>query len=409
MLYGNTVFSARACAVLKEYKRNCIENEMHIIYVPALTTDVAFYVLKNPVCGIISEESSFATHGANILRCYFNNSRNEIAWVSGVKRSDLARMFEKKVYITSKGEIGIFSFSEHINYKENSHNESKVAFYKPLSKRSIVKYNISLNSYMICYWPHRSFDLLTFSIMKEGLSRNLSLFCVQDSSIICDDLGNIWFHNAPFVSELSELAKNIDTALPILEKQINMYERILVQLQDRVPFSELTNLIIDYFSIFLLFHDTYEDVLVDAELFLKNNLDQSIVYSLMNTLMSCKLDEWMLNDKILLEKRKSLLSTEPLVPLPPFSVHNDINYCISRFSNKIKNLGFEHFWYSHRKRIIFYIKFFVAKEWKFVLNKLLFTRFSNYVRNELPNFSFDELSSKSIADVQRMIIGEHNE
>jgi len=403
MLYGHIVFPNEACAILKEYSRNHSENAMHIIFVHALTTDVAFYILRNPVCGVISEESSFATHGANILRCYYNQSRKKLAWVSGIKYSDIVNLFDEKVFITSDGGIGVFSSAEYTYFSNKENSIKKDVSYCPLNKRSILDYNISNGSYDICYWPHRKFDLLTFSIMRRGLEKNLYLFGIDRPFIFRDGYGNIWFRNAPLMSQLSELAKNYDYAIPMLLKQISMYSDIYIRLQSKFYFSDLTKMLIDYFSIFILFHDTYEDVLVDADLFFKRNLDQSVSYQLMNILMSCKLDEWMLNNNILLEKRKNLLSTEKLAPLPDFSIVDDINYCIIRFSNTLINLGFEDFWNNNKDRIKFYINFFVAKEWKFVMNKMLFTRFSNYIQKTIPNVSFTELALKDIAEVIKMI------
>lgn len=409
MLYGHIVFPNEACAILKEYSRNHSEKAMHIIFVHALTTDVAFYILNNPVCGVISEESSFATHGANILRCRYNKSSKKLAWVSGIKYSDIVNLFGEKVFITSDGGIGVFSSAEYTYFNNKENHINKNVSYCPLNKRSILDYNISNGSYDICYWPHRKFDLLTFSIMRRGLEKNLYLFGIDKPFIYMDNYGNIWFRNAPLISQLSELAKNYEYALPMLLKQINMYTDIYIRLQSKIYFSDLTKMLIDYFSIFILFHDTYEDVLVDADSFFKKNLNQMVSYQLMNMLMSCKLDEWMLNNNILLEKRKSLLSTEKLAPLPDFSITDDIDYCIKHFSNILKNLGFEDFWKNNKNRIEFYIIFFVAKEWKFVMNKMLFTRFSNCIQKTIPNVSFNELALKDIAEVIKMIKEVQNE
>lgn len=401
-LYGNIVFSAKACAVLKEYKRGQTECESHILFVHALTTDVAFYILNNPVCGVISEESSFATHGANILRCHYNNSKNEIAWVSGISRSDLDKLFGVEIFITYEGMVGIFNSAELANYgKLNS--EQKTALYVPLRKKSIIDYNISDNSFAICYWPHRKFNKLTFSIMKEGLARNLSLFGMKFPLIFIDFNGNIWFENAPMISELSAYAKNYDIALPILMKQICMYNKIYTQLHIDYEFQELVEMLIDYFSVFILFHDTYEDVLVEADLFFTLHLGKPRSYQIMNLLMCCKLDQWMLTNNIILEKQKNLLSNEKKVPLPDFTIMDDIDYSIRCFHDAFIELGFENFWCIHNKKIEFYIKFFVAKEWKFVMNKILFTRFTDSILKQLPNSSFSKLASMNIIEVMNQI------
>ena len=408
MLHSIVIFPSEACGVLKEYKRDYSINEPHIIYVPTLTTDVAFYVIHKPVCGIISEESSFATHGANILRCYFNAIGKEITWVSGVKRFDIYNMLERVICIKQNGEIRLFDSYEHPVQNTNKNIKSKKADYLPMKKRSIVKYNLSNNTYKICYWPHRSFDRLTFSIMKIGLVKNLALFQVFDSSITLDELGNIWFCNAPFIATLTNMAVNTNTALPFLDKQISLYEKIQNDLIKNYSFSKLTSLIIDYFSVFLLFHDTYEDVLVEAYRFFESIFSQSLVYEVMNTLMTCKLDEWMFNNDIILEKKKSLLSNEKVSPIPPFTIKNDIVYCINRFSNLMETLKTESLWNTHREKFLFYINFFVTKEWKFVINKLLFTRFSDYIKKSLPNESFESIAKKSIFEIQKTVKEDYN-
>lgn len=111
----------------------------------------------------------------------------------------------------------------------------------------------------------------------------------------------------------------------------------------------------------------------------------------------------MLNNNIVLEKRKNLLSYEKKVPLPNFTIIDDIDYSIKRFRDFFIELGFEKFWTVHNRKLAFYVKFFVAKEWKFVMNKILFTRFSDNIRKLLPNISFAELASRNIIEVENII------
>ena len=392
MLYGHVIFSAEAQAIFKEYKRSFCESEPHIIFTKALTTDVAFYVLQNPVRGIITEESSFATHGANILRCYYNQLGFEIAWISGVKREDIERYLGKEIFISRNGEIGEITDEYCVSSISINTGKFEKVSYVPLDRRSILEYNISLKKFAICYWPHRTYNVLTFSVMKEGLNKNLHFLGYTKASIDLDKEGHIWLQNAPLVSELSAIAMDYDRALPLLLKQIDTYKEIYNRLQYPTSFSDLIEMLIDYFSVFLLFHDTYEDVLVEINLFLKNNFKESTVYHLMNVFMTCKVDEWMLNNNILLEKRKNLLSNEQVVPLPHFSIMDDIEYSRLRFSNLLLDLGGERFWLSNKNRLIFYIKFFVVKEWKFVMNKILFTRFSDYIRKIFPDVAFKDIA-----------------
>ena len=98
MLVGDVVFKGEVSAQLKKYDTsNAMATEKPIIiYAYSLTTELAFYVINNPVVGILTEESSFATHGANILRCKQSNESQRIVWISGLNIKELS-FFEGRI------------------------------------------------------------------------------------------------------------------------------------------------------------------------------------------------------------------------------------------------------------------------------------------------------------------------
>jgi len=400
MMQGNIVFTGEACAVLREYKKGSSINDLHILFVHSLTTDVAFYVLNHPVCGIISEESSFATHGANILRCSFLNSSPKIVWITGVPRSKIEYFLGKRISITPNGIISEFSKAK-LAYDTiiSQHEHEDKAIYVPLRKKSIVDYNINSGAFLVAYWPHRNFNFMTFSVMRDALCNNLRLLGANKPSASLDESGIIWFENSPLHSELSTMAKNIEFALPILLKQIGLYDYLHGKLQIGYSLTNLVEMLKEYFSVFLLFHDTYEDVLVEIDALLKSELGNTGAYQAMNVLMCCKLNAWMLENDVILEKRKNLLSNEAIVILPQFTIKSDIEYCENRFRHYLIRQGFEHLWNSKKEVLKFYIAFFVAKEWKFVMNKILFTRFSQCIQELFPDVPFSEFESKDISEI----------
>ena len=401
MVLGNIIFPYEAYGILKKYVKNESESNPHIIFAKALTIDVAFYILNNPVCGIITESSSFATHGANILRCKIDKSINNLSWISGVSYRDIETWFGKKIIMTAKGTISIFKNNVHIN--NTVEKPGMIVSYIPIKKRSIVSYDICNNTCSICYWPHRNFNNLTFSVMKIGLVCNFEILGKKQVNITLDNKGNIWFENSYFISEIVDIAKNKTLAMPILTKQIEMYENIYNKLLYNFTPIDLINMLIKYFSLFILFHDTYEDVLIEADKFFKKFLEKDISYKAMNLLMHSWLDEWMADNNIVLEKKKNLLSYENVVSLPQYSILYDINYCIKRFSDFLIKNNYSDFLKKFKSEITFYIQFFVAKEWKFIINKILFTRFSKMLRCELPQYTFSEFAMMSIQDIINLL------
>lgn len=388
-IQANVIFTGEASAKLIEFSEDINVRYGHILYAPALTTEVAFYVLHNPVLGIITESSSFATHGANILRYYFTQTCSRIPWVTNVSKLLIRGILGQEVIIhcsgivtsagTKNGRSSIFKKSfqkEYINYL-------------PLKKKAIVECNLSKGIYSVCYWPHREFDNLTFSVMKKGLQKNMILLRADCTGIELDRKGRIWFSNAPLIRDIREMALNIDFAFDILEKQIDKYQHIYTRLHSPISLNGITQLLIEYFSIFILFHDTYEDVLVDAKCFFEHYMSRSETASVMDMLMWCRLDKWMLDSGLILRKRKKLLSNEKEVPLPDFSISEDIDISLEKFITYIESIGKDSVVDQHYKYVEFYIKFFVAKEWKFIINKILFTRFSQ--KCQLLPLSFGQL------------------
>ena len=268
MLIGDVVFKGEISAKLKKFTMDMnIEKKPIIIYSYSLTTELAFFVLNNPVVGILTEESSFATHGANILRCHQNNNDSKIVWISGISVNKLAELEGREITIHEDG--GVTANEAELRH---SIKNTKDFYPNPMKKRCIVEYDLTTNHYKLCYWPHRRYNLLTFSIWKKGLEKNLILFGKNDPVIERDDSDRIWFYNCPFLSDYVRMATDYNSAIEMLDKQIELYHSFYLKLRnENYTCSELVRMSCDYFSVFLLFHETYEDVFLQAyHLFKKN-------------------------------------------------------------------------------------------------------------------------------------------
>lgn len=395
MIIGEVVFPGVASANLERFRPMLQLNKSAIIYSEELTTEVAFFILNNPVIGIITEHSSFATHGANILRCMMHNSLRKIVWVSGIKEEQL--QLHRMTNIFSNG---IISKAED----DMLHISPKLYSFHVQEKHSIIEYDLIDNTFHICYWSHRRFNRLTFSIWKAGLVKNLLSFGIKNPSIELRPDGHIWFFNAPLIKDYVDIAINFEYGIPHLQKQIALYDLIYKKLASKTySAKELVEMATDFFSVFLLFHDTYEDVLYQAnDLFLNITNDEN-AYQLMDCLMRCRVDEWMLKNNILLRKRKNYLSDEKPTPIPPFTIGEDIDDSVNKLMVLAKSFNLETFWNSNKDLLEYYVTCFVVKEWKFVIIKALSTRFSTMLHEQFPDVTFEDFSNMSINKVNDMI------
>ena len=392
MIKGNIIFWGNAIGNLFDYddiRLLKVKTEKIILYVDALTPEVAFYIINNNVSGIITRESSFATHGANILRFYISNQTRKVVWIARIDRKDISHYFNKKIELREDGVIQLFDD----NFVPKSANINVA--YVPLPQRCIVELNVNTGKMLFCYWSHRLYNPLTFSVMESGLKKSFEHIGFSDVHFLLDSDGKIWFENCPSIRDLIQYACDRNNSYTFLQLQIKAYERIMNLLPSCGSLKFLAYLLNLYFSVFILFHDTYEFVLEKLYKELIIRYGENKAYSVINCIMNTRIDGWMLNNNIVLVKKKNLLSTEKIVPLPDFNIPDDISYSRSKLFYHMKGLGIENDFIEYT----FYSDFFVAKEWKFVLNKILFTRFSDMLKRK---FNDKELTEIAFMDVKEL-------
>lgn len=376
-LKGNIVFGGNVHeALLLEYKSNCMDAdelfEECLIYAEQLTNEVALDAIKYNVAGIITNTSSFATHGANILRTYFKVSDNHFLWMTNIRRNELEQYIGKRVSIFN-GEFYLEDCSSHDDCKQ--HVE-----FLPINNRTIIAYNAFRKELSLCYWPHREYDLFTFSIMKRGLEKNYEFLFQKKSNVFLDESGHIWFENGIPLGKIIDMARDCKVSEWFLQKQIDNYNQIIEEVNERITLKKCIDLLIKYFSVFLLYHNTYEFVLLDIYKHLEKDFGAEFAVSGMNEFLYCYIDEWMLNQSLALEKHKSLYANEPLTPVPDFSIYDDIKKKEREIRLFFAQCQQENYYERNKKIINYWLKVFVVKEWKFVVNKILFTRCGKEIR-----------------------------
>lgn len=403
MLTGNVIFGGNIKnIVLAEYAKGCQIEGKYLVYAEQLTNEIALWVIKRNIAGILTRQSSFATHGANILRAYFKNYKSNFTWITNIERKDIVEHIGEKISIIN-GEI-YFQMEEI-----NGRNVRNIEFI-PIKNRTKAQYNIEHKELQLCYWPHRKYDTFTFSIMKKGLEKNCKWLFDKEIQVTLDDSGHIWFLDGIPLQDIIDLAKDYTKSERYLERQIEEYILILKGIYSQISMTEITNLLVRYFSVFLLYHNTYEQVLLDAYECVESIYGVDFAIKCMDEILFCSIDEWMLKHSLIIEKHKSLFTNEPIVPIPEFSIYDDIRMKKESIFQFFKQHGKSNFYHNYKTQVDYWLKVFVTKEWKFVLNKILFTRCACMIREfcKKKNIAFQQLQNRTIDSVLN-ITGDSND
>ncbi len=253
----------------------------------------------------------------------------------------------------------------------------------PAIPREICEWDVSALPVVLrrCYWPHRAYDLLTASIMVDGLVRSATALGGAQVEVRLDDDGRIWFSGAPAWTTLRSIALDPVSAWPLLRRQIDVYERILQQLPASPQpggrrLAHLAGLLTDYFSAHLLLHDTYESVFHDTRGALAAVWGEETALECMNVLLAPPIVEWQLHADVV--SRKDVFVNDKALAPPRTGPHRQV----------IRHMRGVEEWLAHRRlspgaevrRAVRYAAAVeVTKEWKFVMNKLLFSRLGETV------------------------------
>lgn len=356
----------------------------NIIVAGHLSNEIALAAIEAKVRGIVTEEGSFATHGANLLRSAFAFHGYLPVWITDVKGACCLLYGQNELQLYSNGLVA--STTSGSSAYEGSARERYIA--RP--PREIIKLGTRSGELARAYWPHRHYDVLTASIMIPGLEDACRRITGRVCSIERSRDGILWFSGtAPSLQELKALAKDPRKSKSYLNQQIATYRELYRTLQSaerngsqRTEFSlhQFVKCIEVYFSVLLLYHNTYEDVFAKLAVLLHHRVGDSGLDRVMNRLLHSKLSDWQLETRIALRNPKDLLAETSPVALPPFSVDDDLNAAHVTAVQAINELASEYastFSDSEKEYVQYASDVFVVKEWKFVMNKVLYSRFGS--------------------------------
>ena len=402
ILSGEPIFQGDAVGYSSIYPKVTRHHKgNHFIIARKMTPKVALSAINSNAKAVLTEEGSFATHGANLIRSANLHYGYSPIWITGIGNLLHNVNASKHLRIYSSGKITTHhdmlnqDTKPEINFKPSPSNEVYALF----TNINVIKRN---------YWSHRKYDILTASAMIPGLAICCNRLSYGDCTIERDPYGSIWFsQNSPSLSELINIAKRPHLCTEHYDYQIQVYNEILQWVNNLIEtdFEDLTlativHYINEYFSVFLLYHNTYEHIFNSLADRLSKYIDDPNLYATFNKLLRSQLTDWQVKNNIPYDKNKDLLKDIKIAPLPPMGIYDDIfnsvSYCYAVLNN-IEDRFFLKFSDNDMDYAVYAVKVFVLKEWKFVINKLLFSIFSSYIYNKFKQY-YPTLRSKIFYD-----------
>ena len=328
-----------------------------VLVAPNLTTDVALLAISEGAVAVLTEEGSFACHAANMLRAHNRDTGASIVWISHIVDAVQILCPGTRVHVHTSGVVG----SPDID-RISSSSVEPTAVNRFQAPRDIHVAGGYQDLDLRCYWPHRHYDRLTASIMSTPLAADLRDLTGLTPRVLRDDNGRLWFtREAPSTDEIASIALDPKRARSSFDRQCAVYlfiDTALREASTAAPTMEYLDLLLDllrrYFGAFFLYHATYEHVL--SEYLASHELDGA----------DFLLTSWIAQEKVYLRNRKDLLDEPNPIPMPPFRFSDDLHGDLTWQNDR--NYGED---------------VLVLKEWKFFLNKAIFTRFAWTIRELL--------------------------
>lgn len=253
-----------------------------------------------------------------------------------------------------------------------------------------------------CYWSHREYDPLTVSLMTDGIEASVHSLTGHRPRVRADENGLLWLADAPSIDDLTAMATDMEKAYPLVIEQLQTYSEILndlsrISTHDVTALEDLRRLINAYFSVHLLLHNTYEKVFISCrDLLLRDGVPPDIVTHLMSLTLTPPIIRWEASQKI--ETKKDLLAMSrqirdlpALAPLEEKQFHESAVIDSLAQSPEARDLPAETVRYCRYTACVA-----VTKEWKFAMNKLLFSAFGEVAHTIASNLMLSTAETRLI-------------
>lgn len=372
-----------------------------ILLAEKLSNDLAIDALNSGANGIITRKTSFAAHGANILR----GSDNKIAWITNVDVDLLTPFEDSYIYIDSQGNIFSSLESDSI-VEESTIYPSESIHYNfsspPLNDTSVIDYNLNTNETWICFWKYNYFSNYIFSSLSQGIQIEFEMLFHHVPKVKRDGEGKVWVETTITHNTMLKYCCNPQNLLNYMMKVKKNYTQILeLMSQNILTTSFLEDWLIRYYSTFSLIHRSYDYVLYELYETISKAHSSTIAVNYMNYLMNSKIDRWLVEQHGTINNSKAFMVPEKILPIPYFTIDDDIQEAIEKTETFFENNGLTA-WYNQNSAIILsgcYL--FVIKEWKFVLYKLLTSRCYHFY-SQCVNLATIDIAESSYSEMEEL-------
>ncbi len=346
-----------------------------ILYGEKLSNELAISAVQSCVRGVITKKSSFSTHGANILR----GSLVKIAWITNVEIEVLCAYEGKNVYMDLEGRIfdsipiekGVQCNSDISLYNDIQYKFGEI----PINDTSIIDWNLKDSSEWICYWKYNFFSKYIFSSLKIGIQKEFKNLFGYKPSVRQTEDGRIWIETDLLHSQILHYCNDSEWLISYLAMVHEKYDGILLQMNsNQLTMEMLQKWFVEYYSCFTMIHRSYENVLFNFYEKVHSQFGGAIAIDLMDCFMTSKIDKWIVENSDQINNSKKFLIEETIVPLPCFSIKDDIGEAKCKVKRYFEKLGMSEWYIQENNSIRSVIELFVLKEWKFIMYKLLTSR-----------------------------------
>lgn len=345
-----------------------------ILFAEKLSNDLAIDALNSGAIGIITRYTSFAAHGANILR----GSKSNIAWITNVDIDLLVPFDGSYVCIDLQGNISSSLESDSKIEKPSKSSFESIQYNflsPPLNDTSIIDYNLTSSETWICFWKYNYFSNYIFSSINQGIQNEFRILFHHIPKVKKTHDGKIWINTNVTHSQMLEYCCNPQNLLSYMREVKHNYSQILKSMSQNVlTMAFLEEWLIRYYSTFSLIHRSYEYVLFKEYEEISKAHTSAIAVNYMDCLMNSKIDRWLIEQHGIINNSKTFMVPEKLLPIPSFTIDDDIQEAIEKTDTFFKNNSLSDWHHQNRTLLLSGCYLFVIKEWKFVLYKLLTSR-----------------------------------
>ena len=344
-----------------------------------LTTDTLTTCKTSGAAMVVTGPASNFCHGANVLRYWAANGRM-VTWLVSLSSADLPAT-PTAVDGWYDRERGLLEVRAQDSPLSSTAFQVHTPSDYPRPSRQQIAQSVTGETIGNLPMSSRTYDVLTAGLMIPGLSASAAALGAESARVFRTVSGHLVLSAKQLsLNALVEIAANPSKGKPHLERQLQVYESLMgswgkqrtIQSRTANDLAIAAELLTDYFSVFLLLHQTYTESMARC---LQHITTDAVNLEKLAVLCIPKILRWQIEEAGLLRARKDILEPGGEVPFPAFTLREDLEATVRQV---LANVDKSHMEYANYLSMIS-----VLKEWKFFLSKALHSHFSTTVRKLL--------------------------